>query len=99
MKAIPRALGLTLALLGGEAAASLSCRVDGPIGNALNPHGTDAWIGTDPRGIGALHEGPGRSPDGLLFATPPLVPAPTASATGWSYSGGIEAGFLKHPAV
>ena len=85
---------LILALAGGEAHATLSCRSEGPIGNALNSTGTDAWIARDPKGIGAMHEGPSRSPDGLMYAAPPSLPAPTAGATGWSISGGIEAGVL-----
>jgi MtrB/PioB family decaheme-associated outer membrane protein len=50
--------------------------------------------GRDPRGIGALHEGPGRSPAGLMYDSPPAPPAPIRGESGWSYSGGLEAGAL-----
>lgn len=74
-------LWLFLALISAEVHADLSCRVE-------------PWLGRDPAGIGALHEGPSRSPDGLMYSTPPLRTSPAESAAGWSVTGGIEAGFL-----
>src|SRR5690348_7569373 len=66
-----RALSLALALTVVEARASLSCPAE-------------PWLFRDPAGIGALHEGPSRSPDGLMYATPPLRTTPAESAAGWS---------------
>ena len=51
-------------------------------------------VGRDPRGIGSLHEGPGRSPSGLMYESPRSPPAPVSGESGWSYGGGIEAGIL-----
>ena len=45
----------------------------------------------DPRGIGALHEGPGRSPAGLMYDTPFAPPRPT-TGTEWNWRGGFEIG-------
>ena len=95
MKAIARGICLILPLLANAAKAELSCRFDAALGNAINPAGIDTFLaGSDPRGIGALHEGPGRSPSGLLYATPSIPPAPSESMQGWSLRGGLEAGFL-----
>ena len=48
----------------------------------------------DPRGIGALHEGPGRSPAGFMYDTP-FAPSPRVTGdSGWTYRGGLELGVL-----
>ena len=47
----------------------------------------------DPRGIGALHEGPGRSPAGLMYDAPFALPAPVAGGD-WSWRGGIDVGVI-----
>lgn len=48
----------------------------------------------DPRGIGALHDGPSRSPSGLMYDTPFTPPAPVGGESGWTYRGGLELGVL-----
>ena len=48
----------------------------------------------DPRGIGALHEGPGRSPAGFMYDTPFAPPSPATADSGWTYRGGLELGIL-----
>ena len=48
----------------------------------------------DTRGIGAFHEGPGRSPAGFMY-DPPFAPAtPAASESGWTYHGGLDLGVI-----
>ncbi|HEX5128829.1 MAG TPA: MtrB/PioB family decaheme-associated outer membrane protein [Usitatibacter sp.] len=48
----------------------------------------------DPRGIGALHDGPSRSPAGFMYDTPFTPPATTTGESGWTYHGALEAGVL-----
>jgi hypothetical protein len=68
--------------------------VDAVRGNALDPSGTDPTLAKDPRGIGAFHEGPDRTPSGLLYLSPFLPPDPIKSDIGWDYGGSLEAGVL-----
>lgn len=66
--------------------------VDTVLGNALNPSGIDTTLRKDPRGIGAFHEGPDRSPSGLLYQSPFVPPELVKSDLGWDYRGSVEAG-------
>ena len=82
---------LVLALMSGSGAIHAA---DMTLGNALNPGAVDPTSSRDPRGIGAFHEGPDRSPSGLVYPSPFLPTAPPRSESGWSYRGSLEAGVL-----
>ena len=89
-------ISLVLPLMSGSGAAlaDSSPGVDTLLGNALNPGAVDITSSRDPRGIGAFHEGPDRSPSGLLYGSAFLPPALVKSDFGWDYWGSFEAGAL-----
>ena len=96
LKPLLCSVGIMLSLLACNriAQADSAHGVDPVLGNATDPSGTDPTLAKDPRGIGAFHEGPDRTPSGLLYATPFLPPEPIKSDTGWDYWGSLEAGVL-----
>jgi hypothetical protein len=95
MKTLAYCAGIAVALLAASSAhADSGVGVDTAMGNALNPPGRSA----QPRPVGVEDEDImdtiRHSPTGQLYGVPLAVPETEKTASGWDYSGGIEAGVL-----
>ncbi len=79
-------------LAAGPASADSGVGVDTALGNELNPHSVRTAGDRDPDGMGETPDP--RTPTGLLHAYPLPPRTPTRSASGWMYSGSVEAGLI-----
>ncbi|MCX7170526.1 MAG: MtrB/PioB family decaheme-associated outer membrane protein [Proteobacteria bacterium] len=65
------------------------------VGNAMNPGVVDATADRDPAGLSPYRVPASRTPSGQLYDIPYLPREMRKSASGWEYSGFIEAGILS----
>lgn len=82
------------AICAGNIYADSAVGVDTLLGNSLNPGGLDMTRATDPDGFSPVMagKGPSHTPGGQLYLYPPATPIMTMTASGWAYSGSVEAG-------
>ena len=83
------------AVWSGNIHADSAVGVDTLLGNSLNPGGLDMTLVTDPEGFSPVMagKGPSHTPGGQLYLYPTATPVMTETASGWAYSGSIEAGY------
>ncbi len=91
-----RLLLLAATLLSGPVLADTGAIGYSQPGNILNPSGLPVDLARDPDGLSPLSGGTTRSPTGLLYPTPFLVPEMKQSESDpdWWTSGWVQAGFI-----
>lgn len=89
----PSMVAVSIALLGLTASSTHAGPLDGQdttSGNALNPRAISSVVERDPEGMGITESS--RTPSGLLTVSPPLVKAPSQTASGLLYRVKVEFG-------